>query len=244
MLARPTKHARRGFSLIEILVVLSLLVLAAGIVLPTVTSIRDQNLVDQVVVGIEEGLSEARAEALRLGTTITLRLSPTRGGWELVAVDTSADPEQPRRISVLPSGVLPPAVDDEPSITLARVAADGSVEPVERLRLTPPPSGRGDIRGAGDDPDPDFDDLGRAGDGDRGSGILVSITPWSGAVTIESAIVGDTEADEVDETVEADDFDFDLPPFDGVGDAAGDGAGGSDGVGVAPSSSGVSGSVR
>ncbi len=77
MLRLPPPRCRRGFTLLELLVVLVLLGLAAAFVLPTLR-------LPATATGQRSALERARATAIRRGEAVRLAIAPN-GEWTVVA---------------------------------------------------------------------------------------------------------------------------------------------------------------
>lgn len=83
-------HNRRGFSLIELMVVIALAALLLLIGLPSFTTMLSNLRVRSVADSVLEGLQVARIEALKRNQNVIFRLdSSTGGGWSVVLADNT-----------------------------------------------------------------------------------------------------------------------------------------------------------
>lgn len=71
-------RSRSGFTLLELVIVVALLLIALAMAIPRYASLRDRLAVDGAASGIVRSLVDARAVAMRLGTRVA------------VAIDTNA----------------------------------------------------------------------------------------------------------------------------------------------------------
>ncbi|MCF5581792.1 prepilin-type N-terminal cleavage/methylation domain-containing protein, partial [Pseudomonas syringae] len=102
------RHIAKGFSLIELLVTVSLVGILAAIAIPNFTSSIQSNKADTEVSDLQRALNYARLEAINRG--VTVRIAPTSGtAWtgELqvyLASDTKTPPTALRTVAAMSSG--------------------------------------------------------------------------------------------------------------------------------------------
>lgn len=83
----PRQDRRSGFSLIEVMIALALVVLVLMLGLPALSSALASLRVRAVAEGILAGLQIARTEAVRRNQPVSFRLdSETGGGWSVLLV--------------------------------------------------------------------------------------------------------------------------------------------------------------
>ncbi len=83
-------HGRRGFSLIELLIVIGIIAALAALVLPAMTSRGRVSSADDVADLVDAAVAEARARSARSGLTAAVRLRPGESGRVEVVVSGSA----------------------------------------------------------------------------------------------------------------------------------------------------------
>lgn len=72
----------RGFTLIELLITISVLLVLVAAAAPSMTNMIRRNRLAATADRIVEGLAVARNEAIKSGTTVSLKqLTPGTGGW-------------------------------------------------------------------------------------------------------------------------------------------------------------------
>lgn len=71
------RHIAKGFSLIELLVTVSLVGILAAIAIPSFTSSIQSNKADTELSDLQRALNYARLEAINRG--VTVRIAPTSG---------------------------------------------------------------------------------------------------------------------------------------------------------------------
>ncbi|KTB82452.1 GspH/FimT family pseudopilin [Pseudomonas syringae] len=102
------RHIAKGFSLIELLVTVSLVGILAAIAIPNFTSSIQSNKADTEISDLQRALNYARLEAINRG--VTVRIAPTSGtAWtgELqvyLASDTKTPPTALRTVAAMSSG--------------------------------------------------------------------------------------------------------------------------------------------
>ncbi|KTC04804.1 GspH/FimT family pseudopilin [Pseudomonas syringae] len=102
------RHIAKGFSLIELLVTVSLVGILAAIAIPSFTSSIQSNKADTELSDLQRALNYARLEAINRG--VTVRIAPTSGtAWtgELqvyLASDTKATPTALRKVAAMSRG--------------------------------------------------------------------------------------------------------------------------------------------
>ncbi|KPW41159.1 Type IV pilin [Pseudomonas amygdali pv. mellea] len=102
------RHIAKGFSLIELLVTVSLVGILAAIAIPSFTSSIQSNKADTELSDLQRALNYARLEAINRG--VTVRIAPTSGtAWtgELqvyLVSDTKATPTALRKVAAMSSG--------------------------------------------------------------------------------------------------------------------------------------------
>ncbi|MGN2433495.1 GspH/FimT family pseudopilin [Pseudomonas syringae] len=102
------RHIAKGFSLIELLVTVSLVGILAAIAIPNFTSSIQSNKADTEVSDLQRALNYARLEAINRG--VTVRIAPTSGtAWTgdlqvYLASDTKTPPTALRTVAAMSSG--------------------------------------------------------------------------------------------------------------------------------------------
>ena len=110
-------HAGRGFTLVELMVVLSVMVVLMSVAGPSLTSFLANNQLSAAKSGFTNAIALARSEAAKRGTSVFLRArgTPVAGnefaaGWEIISDDdgngsVSASDTVLRRFDALPIGL-------------------------------------------------------------------------------------------------------------------------------------------
>lgn len=121
----PPRRARRGFSTLEILIVLAILSLAMAIVLPRGAVMLDRMTTHVVFFEFQQAVSEARLEAFRGERSITLAADPaaTDGGARVIALRAPWSYRLDRPLTVSAGGLCEDVTarlfrDDRPVMTL------------------------------------------------------------------------------------------------------------------------------
>lgn len=102
------RHIAKGFSLIELLVTVSLVGILAAIAIPNFTSSIQSNKADTEVSDLQRALNYARLEAINRG--VTVRIAPSSGtAWTgdlqvYLASDTKTPPTALRTVAAMSSG--------------------------------------------------------------------------------------------------------------------------------------------
>lgn len=100
------RHIAKGFSLIELLVTVSLVGILAAIAIPSFTSSIQSNKADTELSDLQRALNYARLEAINRG--VTVRIAPTSGtAWtgELqVYLVSDANKKALRKVAAMSSG--------------------------------------------------------------------------------------------------------------------------------------------
>lgn len=73
------RHTTQGFTLLELLTVISIVAILAAIGVPSFSQIITQNRVSAAATSLQLALVKARSEAVKRNGTVTL--SPNSGGW-------------------------------------------------------------------------------------------------------------------------------------------------------------------
>jgi prepilin-type N-terminal cleavage/methylation domain-containing protein len=131
----------RGFTLIELLISISVLLVLVAAAAPSMTNMIRRNRLQATADRFVEGLSVARNEAIRRGTTLSLTRAVTgsegdwNGGWEVKAEGTTLYSSEPLGETTIVVGTFVEAAHNTPftsSSGLNRVsfARDGT-------RITP-----------------------------------------------------------------------------------------------------------
>ncbi|GFM69952.1 GspH/FimT family pseudopilin [Pseudomonas capsici] len=109
------RYMSKGFSLIELLVTVSVVAIVAALAVPSFTSTIQNNKADAELNDLQRALNYARLEAINRG--VTVRIAPTSGAdWKtelqvFLASDTSATPTALRKVAPLSSGATLTATD-------------------------------------------------------------------------------------------------------------------------------------
>ncbi|KPW87110.1 type IV fimbrial biogenesis protein FimU [Pseudomonas congelans] len=102
------RYIAKGFSLIELLVTVSLVGILAAIAIPNFTSSIQSNKADTELSDLQRALNYARLEAINRG--VTVRIAPTSGtAWTgdlqvYLASDTKTPPTALRNVAAMSSG--------------------------------------------------------------------------------------------------------------------------------------------
>lgn len=102
------RYMSKGFSLIELLVTVSVVAIVAAIAVPSFTSSIQNNKADTELNDLQHALNYARLEAINRG--VTVRIAPTSGSdWRTelqvyLASDASATPTALRKVGAMSSG--------------------------------------------------------------------------------------------------------------------------------------------
>lgn len=98
-------HSAKGFSLVELLIAVSLVGLLAAMAMPGFTSMIQNNRAETETSDLQRALNYARLEAINRG--ITIRIAPTSAAdWtsDLQVSDTKTNPTTIRTLSGMSSG--------------------------------------------------------------------------------------------------------------------------------------------
>ncbi|MFJ4145417.1 GspH/FimT family pseudopilin [Pseudomonas sp. NPDC089734] len=102
------RYMSKGFSLVELLVTISVVGIVAAIAIPSFTSTIQSNKVDTELNDLQHALNYARLEAINRG--VTVRIAPTSGtAWNTelqvyLASDTGSSPTVFRKVAAMSSG--------------------------------------------------------------------------------------------------------------------------------------------
>lgn len=99
---RPSK--RNGFTLIEMMVVITLLVFIAALVYPNLARLRDAQEKRDFVSGLATFARQAREEAITGGQSVRLRLGDGENALEIVTTDLTSGDERTIRTRRFPDG--------------------------------------------------------------------------------------------------------------------------------------------
>jgi type IV fimbrial biogenesis protein FimT len=150
MIGDPVASMRaRGFSLIETMIVVSLMALLLMLALPTFTEMMANAKVRNVSEGMMNGLRQAQLEAVRRNANVRFRM--TTDGWEVRDVDTDnvvksdvvfeATSSNPPKVTTEPDGAtevtftgLGRTLEKNPPVP---PAADGT-DPIAKIKIDPP----------------------------------------------------------------------------------------------------------
>lgn len=110
-----------GFTLLELLIVLAIVALAAALVVPNVSGVLGANRVTVAADATLAFLREARARAIVHGTTINLEIEPATGGYRFVDRTETID----RRVEIDLTTGLPPG-RAKGSLGIVRFYPDGA----------------------------------------------------------------------------------------------------------------------
>lgn len=87
-------RAERGYTLLELVVVVSIVAVMAAVALPSMRPAEDQRL-DHAVAWIAESVRFARAEAMRTGNPVHLEVNETSGRLRVTVADLSGPSAAP-----------------------------------------------------------------------------------------------------------------------------------------------------
>lgn len=157
----------RAFSLIEVLVALSIFVVLAGLALPSLTNWSPKLVDGAVISSIQASLDSARAIALERGDVVSVRVVRSADGpavllasWARTEGDEESGAEEVRRPLMVfegsfrlllateedeataPTDSKPPAATDE---VLWNILPDGTVRSTGRIELHAPPDRTGEV---------------------------------------------------------------------------------------------------
>lgn len=88
-------RAARGFSLVELMVVVAVLAVLLAMAIPGFRSWRINANIRSVAEGINDGLQFARGEAVRRNTPVEFVLNNADGGWTVRLIDTTVLQQKP-----------------------------------------------------------------------------------------------------------------------------------------------------
>ncbi|MBV7427687.1 MULTISPECIES: GspH/FimT family pseudopilin [unclassified Acidovorax] len=138
-------HAFRGFTVIELMVVVAILAILTALATPSFTPLIERWRVRQAVEGLQSSLYYARSEAIKRGGRVSIRKEPTGTsgctlaadndewdcGW-VVFVDTDSDGTQDPGEETLQSFTMPP------NVTASRTSGGASIQFDRWGRVTGP----------------------------------------------------------------------------------------------------------
>lgn len=84
----PRRRHAAGFTVVELMVTVSVLALLSALAVPTMRSVIANSHIRAAGVSLQNGLSLARAEAVRLNTQV--RFTVTGTGWNIRRIDDSS----------------------------------------------------------------------------------------------------------------------------------------------------------
>ena len=136
-LESPRPSAQRGFTAIELMVVVAIVAILAALAAPSFTPLIERWRVRQSVDGLQSALYYARSEAIKRGGNITIRKEPSGAngcplatntadwdcGW-FVFVDTNDNGTQNAGEEVLQRFATPPNVEVTRSANTADIRFD------------------------------------------------------------------------------------------------------------------------
>lgn len=157
----------RAFSLIEVLVALSIFVVLAGLALPSLTNWSPKLVDGAVISSIQASLDSARAIALERGDVVSVRVVRSADGptvllasWANTEAEEESGAEEIRRPLMVfegsfrlllateedeapaPTDMKPPAATDD---VLWNILPDGTVRSTGRIELHAPPDRMGEV---------------------------------------------------------------------------------------------------
>ncbi|MDB6068607.1 MAG: hypothetical protein JWR26_4815 [Pedosphaera sp.] len=89
---KPARHLTRGFTLIEIMIVVAIMGIALIIGIPAISSALHREAMQQGVWDVMTACRDARAKAIMNGTTMELRFLSREGRFEIGAAAGDATP--------------------------------------------------------------------------------------------------------------------------------------------------------
>jgi type II secretion system protein H len=135
---------QRGFTLIEMIVIIAVVGILAAVALPSFSSMLDATKVDQAVVSLRTSLQDTQRQAIRTGQICTVEVPKNRGRGKAkgktesnVNCVISTDPEIPENVDIA-SNLQSPTSTPPPS-------PSPSVLPVETIPVTFSPLGSADF---------------------------------------------------------------------------------------------------
>lgn len=137
------RYMSKGFSLVELLVTVSVVAIVAAIAVPNFTSSIQSNKADTELNDLQRALNYARLEAINRG--VTMRIAPTSGtDWKTelqvyLASDTGSSPTAFRKVAAMSSGATLTAVNATTSAGVSGLEFNnlgGLVTPASAVTMT------------------------------------------------------------------------------------------------------------
>lgn len=128
--ARKKQFMRRGFTLLETMIVVLIVTAISAMFLPALASRAASGRVGQATQALESGAALAAAEAMERGVIVAFVAEDWEGEWVLWAEE--AEPERLAEL-LAPVGDLPPLPPEESQLHRVEVASFEGVEMTGRL---------------------------------------------------------------------------------------------------------------
>jgi type II secretion system protein H len=101
---------KRSFTLVELLVVLAVIVIVAGIAVPRIAGSLESRQLKEATASLVHTARTTRALAMAQQRTYTMKIDVNRGGWSIRQENGGKEKKGPVRMSWLKGGRLPKGV--------------------------------------------------------------------------------------------------------------------------------------
>ncbi len=91
----PANQTNKGFSLVELIVVIAIITILAEIAAPSYLAWIQNTKIRTAAESIQNGLQKARSEALLRNTRVQFMLDDTQSSWHVECVDSTKCPDLP-----------------------------------------------------------------------------------------------------------------------------------------------------